>query len=219
MEEKSNITQKKGIINEKDGSAMVHIPTGIFLMGNEKNSVNVDAFYIDKYPITNCQYKKFIVETNYDEPAFWENIKFNNPDQPVVGVNWADAVAYANWAGKRLPEEKEWEKASRGTDGREYPWGNVKPDQSLAAFDLDISKGAPTNVGTHISGVSPFGCYDMAGNIWEWCQEWYTEGKYRVVRGGSWINHLNILSCSYRSCSVQAGKDNNVGFRCVKDLT
>ena len=85
-------------------------------MGNEKNSVNVDAFYIDKYPITNCQYKKFIVETNYDETAFWENTKFNNPDQPVVGVNWADAVAYANWAGKRLPEEKEWEKASRGTE-------------------------------------------------------------------------------------------------------
>ncbi len=137
----------------------------------------------------------------------------------MVGVNWADAVAYANWAGKRLPEEKEWEKASRGTDGREYPWGNVKPDQSLAVFDLDITKGAPTNVGTHPSGASPFGCCDMAGNIWEWCQEWYTEEKYRVVRGGSWINHLNILSCAYRSCSVPIGKDNNVGFRCVKDIT
>jgi len=218
MEEKSNITQKKGMINEKDGTEMVHIPTGSFLMGNEKNSVNVDAFYIDKYPITNNQYKKFTTETNYAEPIFWKNIKFNNPEQPVVGVNWTDAVAYANWAGKRLPEEKEWEKASRGTDGREYPWGNVKPDQSLAVFDLDISKGAPTNVGTHPSGASPFGCYDMAGNIWEWCQEWYTEEKYRVVRGGSWINHLNILSCSYRSCSVPAGKDNNVGFRCVKDI-
>ncbi len=217
MDEKGNTIQKKGIINEKDGSAMIHIPAGMFLMGVEKNSVNVDAFYIDKYPITNNQYKKFIAETNYAEPAFWENVKFNNPDQPVVGINWADAVAYANWAGKRLPEEKEWEKASRGTDGREYPWGNVKPNQSLAVFDLDISKGAPTNVGTHLPGVSPFGCYDMAGNTWEWCQEWYTEGKYRVVRGGSWINHLNILSCAYRSCSVQAGKDNNVGFRCVKD--
>ena len=219
MEEKNNITQKEEIINEKDGSVMVYVPTEIFLMGNEKNSVNVDAFYIDKYPITNNQYKKFISETNYVEPAFWKDKKFNNPDQPVVGVNWNDAVAYANWAEKRLPEEEEWEKASRGTDGREYPWGNVKPDQSLAVFDLEISKGAPTNVGTHLSGASPFGCYDMAGNIWEWCQEWYTEGKYRVVRGGSWINHLNILSCAYRSCSVPIGKDNNVGFRCVKDVT
>ena len=219
MKEKNNITQKKEIINEKDGSMMVYVPAGIFFMGNEKNSVNVDAFYIDKFPITNNQYKKFMTETNYVEPAFWKDEKFNNPDQPVVGVNWDDAVAYANWAGKRLSEENEWEKASRGTDGREYPWGNMKPDQSLAVFDLDISKGAPTNVGTHLSGVSPYGCYDMAGNIWEWCQEWYTEGKYRVVRGGSWINHLHILSCAYRSCSVPIGKDNNVGFRCVKDIT
>ena len=219
MEEKSNITQKKGIINEKDGTEMVHIPTGSFLMGNEKNSVNVDAFYIDKYPITNNQYKKFTTETNYAEPIFWKNIKFNNPEQPVVGVNWTDAVAYANWAEKKLPEEKEWEKASRGIDGREYPWGNMKPNQSLAVFDLDISIGSPTNVGTHLAGVSPYGCYDMAGNIWEWCQEWYAEGKYRVVRGGSWINHRNILSCAYRSCSVPIGKDNNVGFRCVKGIT
>ena len=219
MEEKSNITQKKEITNEKDGSVMVYVPAGIFLMGNDKNSVSVDAFYIDKFPITNNQYKKFMTETNYVEPAFWKDKRFNNQDQPVVGVNWDDAVAYANWAGKRLPEENEWEKASRGTDGREYPWGNIKPDQSLAVFDLDISKGAPTNVGTHLSGVSPYGCYDMAGNIWEWCQEWYTEGKYRVVRGGSWINHLNILSCAYRSCSVPIGKDNNVGFRCAKGIT
>ncbi len=219
MEEKSNITQKKEIMNEKDGSVMVYVPAGIFFMGNEKNSVSVDAFYIDKFPITNNQYKKFMTETNYVEPAFWKDKKFNNPDQPVVGVNWDDAVAYVNWAGKRLPEENEWEKASRGTDGREYPWGNIKPDQSLAVFDLEISKGAPTNVGTHLSGVSPYGCYDMAGNIWEWCQEWYTEGKYRVVRGGSWINHLNILSCAYRSCSVPIGKDNNVGFRCAKGIT
>ena len=153
MEEKSNITQKKEIINKKDGSVMVYVPAGIFLMGNDKNSVSVDAFYIDKFPITNNQYKKFMTETNYVEPAFWKNEKFNNPDQPVVGVNWDDAVAYVNWAGKRLPEENEWEKASRGTDGREYPWGNIKPDQSLAVFDLDISKGAPTNVGTHLMAV------------------------------------------------------------------
>lgn len=213
-----NLAQKKEIINEKDGSVMIYIPEGTFLKGIEKDSIKVDAFYIDKYPITNNQYKKFMEETNYNEPAFWKDKRFNNTNQPVVGVSWNDAVAYASWAGKRLPEEKEWEKAARGTDGRVYPWGNAKPDKSFAVFDLDISKGAPTNVGTHPSGVSPYGCYDMSGNIWEWCQEWFTEGKYRVVRGGSWINHMNILSCAYRSCSVPSGKDNNVGFRCVKDL-
>mgnify|MGYP000011665582 FL=1 len=215
----SNQIEKNPITNEKDGSVMVYVPEGTFLMGVEKDSVRVDAFYIDKFPITNNQYKVFMEETNCEEPAFWQDKRFNNSHQPVVGVSWDDAIAYTNWAGKRLPEEKEWEKASRSTDGREYPWGNGKPDQSLAIFDLDISKGAPTNVGTHQSGVSPYGCYDMSGNIWEWCQEWYTEGKYRVVRGGSWINHMTILNCAYRSCSVPIGKDNNVGFRCVKSTT
>ena len=215
----NNLTQKKEITNGKDGSVMIYIPEVNFLMGNEKNSIKVDAFYIDKYPITNNQYKKFMEEVNYNEPSFWKNKRFNNPNQPVVGVSWDDATAYTTWAGKRLPEETEWEKASRGTDGRGYPWGNAKPDKSLAVFDLDISKGAPVNVGTHLSGASPYGCHDMSGNIWEWCQEWFTEGKYRVVRGGSWINHMNILSCAYRSCSVPSGRDNNVGFRCVKDIT
>jgi formylglycine-generating enzyme len=215
----NNLTQKKEIINEKDDSVMIYIPEGPFLKGIEKDSIKVDVFYIDKYPITNSQYEKFMDETGYNEPAFWRDKRFNNTNQPVVGVSWDDAIAYANWAGKRLPEEKEWEKAARGTDGRVYPWGNAKPDKSFAVFDLDISKGAPTDVGTHPTGVSPYGCYDMSGNVWEWCQEWFTEGKYRVVRGGSWINHMNILSCAYRSCSVPSGKDNNVGFRCVKDIT
>ncbi len=214
----NNQTHKKEIICEKDDSEMVYVPAGIFLTGYEKDPVEVHAFYIDKYPITNNQYRKFMKETNYTEPAFWRNKRFNNSNQPVVGVSWDDAVAYANWAGKRLPKEREWEKAARGTDGREYPWGNAKPDKGLAVFDLDITKGAPTNVGTHPSGISPYGCYDMSGNIWEWCEEWLTEGKYRVVRGGSWINHMNILRCAYRSCSVPSGKDNNVGFRCVKDI-
>ncbi|MFQ5964449.1 MAG: formylglycine-generating enzyme family protein [Candidatus Scalinduaceae bacterium] len=213
-----NLVHKKEIKSEKDASAMLYIPSGTFLMGNEKESVKVDAFYIDKYSITNAQYKNFIEETNYNEPAFWNDNRFNNPKQPVVGASWNDAVAYAKWAEKRLPKEKEWEKASRGTDGREYPWGNVKPDKQLAVFNLDISKGYPAPVGTHPSGVSMYGCHDMSGNVWEWCQEWYTVGKYRVVRGGSWINHMYILRCAYRSCSVPSGKDNNVGFRCVKDV-
>ncbi|MDR4504747.1 MAG: formylglycine-generating enzyme family protein [Candidatus Scalindua sp.] len=212
-----NIISKNEIIHEKDGALMAYVPAGPFFMWNEKKSIEIREFYIDKYPITNKQYRKFIEETGHDLPAFWEDEKFNNPEQPVVGVSWDDATAYANWAGKRLPEEKEWEKAARGTDGREYPWGNMKPDEGLAVFDLESSRGFPSVVGKHPLGASPYGCHDMSGNVWEWCQEWYSVGKYRVVRGGSWINHMYALKCSYRSCSVPSGKDNNVGFRCVKD--
>ncbi len=208
---------KKEIINEKDGSLMLYVPAGTFLMGNEKESVEVDAFHIDKNPIINAQYKKFMEETGYNEPAFWNDNRFNSPNQPVVGVSWDDAVAYTKWSGKRLPKEREWEKASRGTDGREFPWGNTKPDKDHAVFNLDISTGTPAIIETHLLGVSAYGCNDMSGNVWEWCQEWYTVWKYRVVRGGSWINHMYILKCAYRSCSVPSGKDNNVGFRCVRD--
>ncbi len=213
-----NMISKNEIVNEKDGSVMVYVPAGPFFMWNGKKSVEIKEFYIDKFPITNNQYKKFIEETQHDLPAFWEDERFNNPEQPVVGVSWDAAMAYAKWAEKRLPEEKEWEKASKGTDGREYPWGNMKPDENLAVFDLDFTTGTPSLVGKHPFGTSPYGCHDMSGNVWEWCQEWYTVGKYRVVRGGSWINHMYALKCSYRSCSVPSGKDNNVGFRCVKDV-
>lgn len=208
---------QQSIINEKDGSEMVYIAPGNFIMGDDRKVVFVDAFYIDKFPITNSQYKKFIDETGAKLPFFWNNERFNKPLQPVVGVSWSEAVAYAKWAGKRLPKEKEWGKAARGIDGREYPWGNMKPDHTMAVFNLDPNSGAPAAVGDRKEGASPYGCYDMAGNVWEWCEDWYEEGKYRVVRGGSWLNHHYILRCVYRSCSYPEGRDNNVGFRCVKD--
>ncbi|MFN3533644.1 MAG: formylglycine-generating enzyme family protein [Candidatus Brocadia sp.] len=205
------------IINEKDGSEMVFVPPGEFIMGEERKVVYVDAFYIDKFPITNIQYKKYIDETGAQKPLFWEDERFNKPSQPVVGVSWKDAVAYAKWAGKRLPREVEWEKAARGVDGREYPWGNTQPDSSKAVYNLDPNTGAPAPVGDRKEGASPFGCFDMAGNVWEWCEDWYEEGKFRVVRGGSWVNHHYILRSAYRSCSYPEGRDNNVGFRCVKE--
>ncbi|KAB2835232.1 MAG: formylglycine-generating enzyme family protein, partial [Candidatus Brocadia sp.] len=134
-----------------------------------------------------------------------------------VGISWKDAVSYAKWAGKRLPREVEWEKAARGADGREYPWGNIQPDSMKAVYNQDPNTGAPAPVGNRKEGVSPYGCYDMAGNVWEWCEDWYEEAKFRVVRGGSWLNHHYILRSAYRSCSYPEGKDNNVGFRCAKD--
>lgn len=168
------------------------------------------------FRIINSQYKKFIEITGIREPFFWDDERFNKPLQPVVGVSWNDAVAYAKWAGKRLPKEIEWEKAARGVDGREYPWGNTQPDNTKAVYNLDPNKGAPAPIGNRKEGASPYGCFDMAGNVWEWCEDWYEEGKFRVVRGGSWVNHHYILRSAYRSCSYPEGRDNNVGFRCVK---
>lgn len=205
------------IINEKDGAEMVLVPAGEFIMGEERKVMHVEAFYIDTFPTTNLHYKKFIEETGAPEPLFWNNSRFNKPLQPVVGVSWKEAAAYAKWAGKRLLREMEWEKAARGNDGREYPWGNAQPDNAKAVYNLDPNTGAPAPVGNRKEGASPFGCFDMAGNVWEWCEDWYEEGKFRVVRGGSWVNHHYILRSAYRSCSYPEGKDNNVGFRCGKD--
>ncbi|CAG0938649.1 Formylglycine-generating enzyme [Candidatus Brocadiaceae bacterium] len=211
------MTPLVSIINKTDGSEMVLVPAGEFIMGEERKVVYIEAFYIDKFPITNSQYKKFVEETGGREPLFWNNERFNKPSQPVVGVSWKEAVAYAKWAGKRLPREVEWEKAARGIDGREYPWGNIQPDITMAVYNLDPNTGAPAPVGDRKEGASPYGCFDMAGNVWEWCEDWYEEGKFRVVRGGSWVNHHYILRSAYRSCSFPEGKDNNVGFRCVKN--
>src|SRR3972149_4627526 len=168
------------VINEADGSEMVLIPSGEFIMGEERTVVNVNAFYIDMFPITNSQYKKFIEITGIREPFFWDDERFNKPLQPVVGVSWNDAVAYAKWAGKRLPKEIEWEKAARGVDGREYPWGNIQPDNTRAVYDLDPNTGAPAPIGDRKEGMSPFGCYDMAGSVLGWGGDWYAEGKICV---------------------------------------
>ena len=111
------MTQLVSIINKTDGSEMVLVPSGEFVMGEERKVVYIEAFYIDKFPITNAQYKKFVEETGGREPLFWNNERFHKSSQPVVGVSWKEAVAYAKWAGKRLPREVEWEKAARGTDG------------------------------------------------------------------------------------------------------
>jgi iron(II)-dependent oxidoreductase len=223
----------------KDGAEMILIPAGEFIMGSPEgegenderpqHTVFLDAFYIDKYEVTNFQYKQFMDATGHGAPADWNNEKYNQPNQPVVGVTWHDAVAYAKWAGKRLPTEAEWEKAARGADGRIYPWGNEWDSSKCNSGVGGDGYQYTAPVGSFSDGASPYGVLDMSGNVWEWCADWYDNNYYsrspqqnpkgpdsgssRVLRGGSWFdaNHSS-LRCAVRFRFIPDGRDWRQGF-------
>lgn len=190
------------VTNTKDGSELVLVPAGEFTMGSndgfddEKPShkMHLDAFYIDKYEVSNAQYSKFLVSSEAKEhskchpgepkgkdhtPRCWNDSRFNKDNYPVVGIDWFDAYAYAAWSGKLLPTEAQWEKAARGADGRKYPWGNEAPDtgdEHRANYDpKDDGHEYTAPVDSFGLGQSPYGCYNMAGNAWEWCANWYAK--------------------------------------------
>jgi iron(II)-dependent oxidoreductase len=158
----------------------VLVPAGKFLMGTDlksadsashpQHSVYLKAYRIDKYLVTNAQYARFIAATGHRPPSAWKNGKIQQAElmYPVTLVNWYDASAYAKWAGKRLPTEAEWEKAARGTDGRRWPWGNQMDPARLNTY---YNVGSATNVTAYANGVSPYGVYDMAGNVDEWVED------------------------------------------------
>jgi len=220
---------------------MVLIPAGEFTMGSNEwwpksgpeHKRNLDAFYIDKYEVTNRKYKAFVDATGYNPPDNWENNKIPNGkvNHPVVYVSWFDADAYCRWEGKRLPTETEWEKAARGADKRTFPWGDKFSRDR--ANTPQYGKEDTMPVGSFENGKSPYGVYDMAGNVWEWTADWFKPypmnthpdenygEKYRVVRGGSWYD------CTYYRCGISAPsynriffnpntRNNNFGFRCAK---
>lgn len=220
-QEKPTVKQRVGqakTITSKDGAPMVLIPAGEFTMGSSAadklaqdderpaHSVYLDAYYLDQYEVSTARYARFFQQTNRDRPSYWsEQVIQKHGNKPVVGVDWNDANAYCSWAGKRMPTEAEWEKAARGTDQRQYPWGNAAPSEQRANFNhcCDFKDyEALTDAGSFEQGKSPYGAYDMAGNVWEWTSDWYGEdfygksparnptgpssGQYRVLRGGSW---------------------------------
>lgn len=185
---------------------MVNIPDGDFLSGPNKAKVSVKAFEIDKFEVTNAQYKE--VDKDFQIPAGKEN-------NPATDVNYFDAEAYCKSVGKRLPTSAEWEKAARGGDGRVFPWGN-KSDPGKANV-LESGKGASVPVGQYKDGGSSYGVMDMSGNVWEWVDAYAdAEKQYRVLMGGSFFDEMGNSTSYSRIRSIPDDTHEYYGFRCAK---
>lgn len=175
----------KQIVNKIDGSILVLIPAGKFLAGDEKLPVELPAYYLGMYEITNAQYKRFVEATGSAPPNKWRGTDFppGNADHPVVWLTWDAAQAYCQWAELRLPTELESEKGARGLDGREYPWGN-NWDASKCRNSVFGKADGTSSVSGYPEGHSPWGLYNMAGNAFEWCADWYDNKAYQRYRQG-----------------------------------
>ncbi len=243
---------------------MVKIPAGEFVMGNEAIEAQdnerplhrcyLPTYWIDAYPVTCAQYREFMSAGGYQKREFWSEQGWkwlqdnpvshplywvDSPDwesHPVCGVSWYEAEAYANYAGKRLPTEAEWEKAASMEANlhslRVYPWGNSEPNPKLCNFDGIVGHTTPVNA--YRAGRSALGCYDMLGNVWEWTASWfegypgfepypyggysqsYFDRQHRVMRGGSWATRRWGLRNSFRNWYHPAVRQILVGFRCVR---
>ncbi len=239
---------------------MVYVPGGEFTMGSDEGDndespqimVYLDPFFIDQSEVTNAEYSefindggyfkqeywteegwKFIKENRIFSPKYWRNLLWNSPSDPVVGVSWYEADAYARWTGKRLPTEAEWEKAARGTDGKIWSWGNDFSPEKANTNAPNDAHNYTAQVNSYPLGISPYGCYDMAGNVAEWVADWYDAyyyyeasmfnpqgpkyGSYRGIRGGSWFTSPEEARCSARGYDFLGDRTKMVGFRCAKD--
>ncbi len=223
-------------VNPKDNANMVYIPAGEFLMGYEgsgaeedegpEHTVYLDDFWLYETPVTNSQYRQCI----QDGICTGTLSRFPDDQYPVTRIDWAQAVAYCDYAGGRLPTEAEWEKGARGTDGRLFPWGDQSPTCNLANYQGCYGNKA-TEVGRFPDGASPYGALDMLGLVWEWVSDWYdedyynyspaqnptgpVEGQFRSQRGHSFESNLIYLRLTDRGRSDPTSVDYRKGFRCV----
>lgn len=233
------IEPKKGeeIIEQK----MVLIPAGEFIMGEDffkknaspRHKIYLDDYHIDLHDVTNAHYKRFVDATRRFPPSHWNRDQYpaGRANHPVTFVSWFDADAYCKWEGKRLPTEAEWEKAARGTDGRMFPWGARFEAKRANVPSEGIQDTTPVNA--FPEGKSPYGLYDMSGNVFQWTADWFLPypgnkvphpnygEKLKVLRGGSFFD------CSYYNCGLSfqtfnrislspATKAISAGFRCAK---
>ncbi len=228
------------VVSPIDCAEMVLIPAGeftmgiseselhqVFILGDSQNPVftaetparkiMLEDYYIDIHPVTNYQYGKFLEDTDHRAPMLWGKEGWNEPLQPVVGLGWDDARAYADWAGKELPTEAQWEKAARGIDGRWWPWGNDFYPGYCNSAELGINR--VTDVSRFHLGLSPYGCYDMSGNVWEMCEGVWIEG-HLPMRGGCFLGSATFVRTTVRwSAEDQVDGAHWLGFRCVKNIS
>jgi formylglycine-generating enzyme required for sulfatase activity len=234
--------KRVGLQEKISESEMIMIPPGEFKMGDDESgakdegpmhTVLLNAFLIDKYPVTNAQYKMFVDITGHRPPPHWVGAGGTYPidqaDHPVVNVSWHDANAYAKWVNKRLPTEAEWEKAARGQKGQVYPWGDAfRKDNTSCNNEHD----GTSSVKAFSGGASPYGVVDMCGNTCEWVEDWYFDeyyrnspidnplgppgGAHKVVRGGFFGENKAGVRCASRHYAPPAAMQEHVGFRCAK---
>jgi formylglycine-generating enzyme required for sulfatase activity len=202
---------QNALASDTTPEGMVLIPAGKFIFGDEdqgtEEEIDLKAFYIDKYEVTNEDYKKFVHDHKFPP---------GKEKHPVVNVSWHDADTYCKSLGKRLPTEEEWEKAARGTDGREYPWGDGFDSSKLNSRESGINDTTP--VGKYEAGKSVYGVYDMSGNVREWTDDWYDidDRIYKVVKGGSYIDdEESVFTFTVRK-SIPEDIKAYVGFRCAR---
>ncbi len=241
----------------KDRAPMVEVPTGSFPMGvppgdrdggrdeYPRHEVVLDTFLIDQFEVTNGRYLEFIKSTGHRVPQnptnptrnLWQGdtITESLAERPVINVDWFDANAYCQWAGKRLPTEAEWEKAAKGTSDRRFPWGNVEPTGKHLNYNQRwIGEKTLMPVGSYEAGKSPYGVYDVVGNVWEGVNDWYDaryyekspsknptgpqEGTKKVIRGAGWQNETPTVRIFTRVDSDPTLRNESTGFRCAADM-